>query len=357
MTPLEGIKVLDFSQFLAGPACGLRLADLGAEVIKVERPGVGDICRQLYVAKQKMAGESTIFHAINRNKKSVALNLKSEADFAKVIELVKGADVVIQNFRPGVAQKLGIDYPSLRVHNPKLVYGSVSGYGTHASCWYKKPGQDLLAQSMSGLVWQNIDPESPSPMGLAIADLSAAYDLTQGILALLVRRGVTGVGGETSVSLLESLLSLQAQPLTERQNPSPPASTASEFSGVFPVKDGHIALQADSLKSVCRAISLPDGSSEADVSQRLKNQDRESWISCFETARIPAAPVLNWHELRRSEHYQSLQFEQSVIGPEQVELTTTRCPITIDGRRFTSSLGAPAVGEHNDQILGTKPCS
>src|SRR5207247_1226333 len=146
MKPLEGLLVLDFSIFLAGPLASLRLGDLGARVIKIERPDVGDLCRQLYISNLELDGDSTLFHSINRNKESFAANLKDARELGRVRKLISKADVMIQNFRPRVMSKLGLDYESVRKINPRLVYGSITGYGSEGP-WADKPGQDLLAQS------------------------------------------------------------------------------------------------------------------------------------------------------------------------------------------------------------------
>ncbi|MGX9522689.1 CaiB/BaiF CoA transferase family protein [Vibrio mediterranei] len=347
--PLSGLVVVDFSQFLAGPACSLRLADLGAEVIKVEKPGVGDICRQLYVAKQKIGDESTIFHAINRNKKSVCLDLKQEQGYQQAIELIKGADVVIQNFRPGIAQKLGIDYDTLKTINPKLVYGSVSGYGADSKVWKHKPGQDLLAQSMSGLVWNNGNSERPTPMGLAIADLSAAYDLTQAILSLLIRRGTTSQGGFTEVSLFESLMALQSERVLEQLNPEEVERKSSgDASGIYSCQQGHIAIGCIDIN--CLKAAMEMGSAQS-LESIFRSKPRDAWVAHLSSNNVPCTPVLDLIELRQSEHYKSLNFEQGIYCQNDIVLKTTRCPITIDGERFTSPVGAPSVGEHNHLYL------
>ena len=209
MKPLEGLLVLDFSQFLAGPSAAMRLADLGARVIKIERPGTGDICRQLYITNLKLDGDSTLFHSINRNKQSFAADLKNPEHLAQVKKLISRADVLIQNFRPGVMERIGLDYQNVAKLNPKIVYGIVTGYGATGP-WADLPGQDLLAQSRSGLVWLSGDADRPpTPMGLAVCDLAASAHLVQGILACLVQRGVSGKGGKVEVSLLESILDLQ----------------------------------------------------------------------------------------------------------------------------------------------------
>jgi crotonobetainyl-CoA:carnitine CoA-transferase CaiB-like acyl-CoA transferase len=198
--PLAGLTVLDFSQFLAGPSSAMRLADLGARVIKVERPGAGELGRHLYISNLELDGDSTLFHSINRNKESFAADLKNPDDLAKVKRLIARADVLIQNFRPGVIERIGLGYEAVRELNPRLVYAAVTGYGSTGP-WKEKPGQDLLVQSLSGITWLSGDAnQGPVPFGLAIADMLAGAHLTQGILACLVRRGVTGRGGLVEAS-------------------------------------------------------------------------------------------------------------------------------------------------------------
>ena len=189
MKPLEGLLVLDFSIFLAGPLCALRLGDLGARVIKVERPDTGDLCRHLYISNLELDGDSTLFHSINRNKESYAANFKDAGDIARVKKLIERADVMICNFRPGVMKKLGLDYDSIRAINPRLVYGSVTGYGNEGP-WVEKPGQDLLAQSLSGITFltgNGGETAPPMPMGLAVGDMFAGHFLTQGARQVRIR--------------------------------------------------------------------------------------------------------------------------------------------------------------------------
>jgi len=193
--PLEGILVVDLSQFLSGPCATLRLADLGARVIKIEKAVEGDLCRKLYVSEVRLNGESTVFHAINRNKESFIADLKAPEGREQVKKLIRRADVVIHNFRPGVIERLGFAYDTVREFNPQVVYGQISGYGQEGP-WRDLPGQDLLLQSLSGLVWLSGDADQgPVPMGLSIADFLCGMHLAQGILACLVCRSTTGRGG------------------------------------------------------------------------------------------------------------------------------------------------------------------
>ena len=190
MNLLQDILVIDFSQFLSGPSAALRLADMGAQVIKIEKPVTGDICRQLYVSDVMIEGESTIFHAINRNKQSYAADLKDADDLEKVKQLLAKADVMMHNFRPGVMERLGLDYETVKKINPSIVYAEISGYGNEGP-WKDLPGQDLLLQAASGLTWlSNNSNENPTPMGVAVVDIMAGTHIAQGILATLYKRGI-----------------------------------------------------------------------------------------------------------------------------------------------------------------------
>jgi crotonobetainyl-CoA:carnitine CoA-transferase CaiB-like acyl-CoA transferase len=181
--PLDGVLVLDFSQFLAGPVAAMRLADLGARVIKIERPGTGDIGRTLAFAGRMADGDTISFHAMNRNKESITADLKVAADLDYVKQLVAKADVIIQNFRPGVMERIGLDYESVRAINPSIVYASATGYGDEGP-WKNRPGQDLLAQSVSGLPWLNGSrDDGPVPVGLSIADHLLSCHIAQGATA------------------------------------------------------------------------------------------------------------------------------------------------------------------------------
>src|SRR5690606_14776812 len=168
--PLEGLLVLEFSQFMAGPTAGLRLADLGARVIKIERPGAGEGGRQIAIKNIFVDESSLVFHTINRNKESYAANLQDENNLEDIKKLIRQADVLTHNFRPGVMEKVGLDYENVRKINPKIIYATVTGYGNEGP-WATKPGQDLLVQSLSGLSWlSGCEQDGPVPFGLAVVD-------------------------------------------------------------------------------------------------------------------------------------------------------------------------------------------
>jgi CoA:oxalate CoA-transferase len=372
--PLSGILVLDFSQFLSGPSAALRLADLGARVIKVERPGSGDICRSLYISNLQLDGDSTLFHAINRNKESVAANLKSVNDAQLVNKLIEQADVLIQNFRPGVMKKLGLDYESVKAINPRLIYGEITGYGNEGP-WVGKPGQDLLIQSLSGLTWLNGDrDQQPMPFGLAIADMSAGAHLVQGILSGLIRRGSTAEGSYVQVSLLESILDFQSMEISAYLNDGGKQPVCSEGLialpctgapyGIYPTKDGYVALARGSVTELGELLQCDlllkfadpdDWFSEKDTIQRilsghLKERSTWEWLNRLELAGYGCAEVLNWDQLAQHEGFKVLNMVQEVQRNNGTAMFTTRCPLRIDGQLFTSSKGSPRIGEDNPTV-------
>jgi crotonobetainyl-CoA:carnitine CoA-transferase CaiB-like acyl-CoA transferase len=374
MKPLEGLLVLDFSQFLAGPFAATRLADLGARVIKIERPGTGDICRQLYISNLSLDGDSTLFHSINRNKLSFAADLKNPDDLARVKQLIARADVLVQNFRPGVMERIGLGYETCATSNPRLVYGRVTGYGSKGP-WVDKPGQDLLAQSLSGLVWLNGNADQPPmPFGLAVADLAASAHLVQGILACLVRRGVTGAGGLVEVSLLESILDLQFEVTTTFLNDGgrePQRSAVNNGHaylgapyGIYRTTDGFLALAMGSIPRLGELLGLQALATYTDpqtwftrrdeikriLADHLVSNKTVHWLSLLEPADYWCADVLSWPRLWQTDAFKALDFVQEITRDDGPTMRTTRCPITIDGMHFKSPRGAPRVGQHTDQI-------
>ncbi len=374
MKPLEDVLVLDFSQFLAGPWAALRLADLGARVIKIERPHTGDLCRQLYISNLELDGDSTLFHSINRNKLSFAADLKKPGDRERVEKLVMRADVIVQNFRPGVMEKIGFGYDAVQKINSRLVYAEVTGYGK-AGPWRDKPGQDLLAQSLSGLVWLNGDADQPpTPFGLAVADMFAGAYLVQGILACLVRRGKTGKGGLVEVSLLEAVLDYQFEVLTTHLNDGGKLPERSTFNnahaylgapyGIYATADGYLALAMGSVNRLgellaCEALTAyPDPKtwfSDRDeikriLAQHLKAMPTAHWLGILEPADIWCSDVFTWPRLLAHEAFKVLDMLQTVRRTNGASLLTTRCPIRVDGEIYKYNRGAPRIGEHTQQI-------
>lgn len=374
MKLLQDILVLDFSQFLSGPSASLRLADMGAQVIKIEKPGTGDICRELYVSDVMIEGESTIFHAINRNKLSYTADLKDPDDLFKVKQLIAKADVVMHNFRPGVMERIGLDYNSVKQIKPDIIYAAISGYGAEGP-WKDLPGQDLLLQSVSGLTWlSNNNNENPTPMGVAVVDILAGTHIAQGILAALYGRGVSGEGSLVEVSMFESILDFQFEVLTcyyndGRQLPirgavnSAHAYIAAPY-GLYKTNDNYIALAMTNIPTLAELLGcepLKQFSDSNDwfarrdeikkvLADHLQQQPAAHWLGILEAADIWCAPVLDYDDLVKEEGYRLLEMEVSVKTSKGVSVTTTRCPVKVDGQLLLSAAGAPMLGEHNEAI-------
>ena len=374
--PLTGLVVVDMSQFLSGPYCSLRLADLGARVIKIERPDGGDLSRRLYLSDTEIGGDSTIFHAINRGKESLALDLKNPEDMTSLKRLIAKADVLIQNFRPGVAARLGIDHAAAAEINPRLVYASISGYGEEGP-WVKRPGQDLLAQARSGVMWLTGDEShGPVPFGLAVADMLAGAGAVQGILAALVRRGISGEGAHIETSLLEALVDFQFEVLTTFLNDGRRLPTRSDVRGahaylsapygVYPASDGFLAIAMTPIPKLAELLDLSEelgpylddsktwftarDEIKAIIAKRIATKPVDDWLAMLEPADIWCARVLNWHELLDSEGFQVLDMLQTVEREDDVSILTTRSPLRINGVRNHTDKAAPRIGEHSDRI-------
>jgi len=372
---LDGILVVDLSQFLAGPYASLRLQDLGARVIKVERPQGGDLTRELYLSDTIVDGDSTIFHAINRGKESLALNLKDPQDLAALKKLISKADVVIQNFRPGVIERLGLGYDDVKSFAPHVVYGSVSGYGPDGP-WVKYPGQDLLAQARSGVMWLNGHAnDGPVPFGLAVADMFAGANLCQGILAGLVKTGRSGRGCHVETSLLESMVDFQFEVLATHLNDGGRLPQRSQFRsahvglaapyGVYPTSDGNLALAMTPISRLADLLQIEALLPFADQSDRwfshrdeikkiiaeaFATQPTDHWLDILQPHDIWCAKVLDWSEFLQEEAFQHLDIVQEVENARGNSLRLTRAPIRIDGARATSTKAAPEIGAHSESI-------
>jgi len=374
MNLLQDIIVIDFSQFLSGPSAALRLADMGAQVIKIERPGIGDICRELYVSDVMIEGESTIFHAINRNKQSYAADLKDADDLEKVKQLLAKADVMMHNFRPGVMDRIGLDYETVKKINPSIIYAEISGYGNEGP-WKDLPGQDLLLQAASGLTWlSNNNDESPTPMGVAVVDIMAGTHIAQGILATLYKRTITSEGALVQVNMFESILDFQFEVLTSYYNDgkqlpirsavnSAHAYIAAPY-GIYKTNDGYIALAMGDIVQLatllqCESLQQFNNSNDwfskrDDIKKilagHLLTNSANFWLEILEKADIWCAPVMDYDKLVQQDGYRTLNMEITVKTNNGLAVTTTRCPIRVDGKLLISDKGAPGLGEHNVAI-------
>lgn len=373
--PLEGVLVLEFCQFLAGPSAGLKLADLGARVIKIERPKTGDACRQLAIKNLFVDDNSLLFHTINRNKESYAADLKNADDLVQLKKLIAKADIMIHNFRPGVMEKIGLDYNAVQEINGKIIYGIVTGYGNKGP-WANKPGQDLLVQSVSGLTYlSGSDIDGPVPFGLSVSDIMCGNHLAQGLMAALTKRAKTNKSVLVEVSLLESILDVQFEVITTYLNDGRklPARSAVKGSahaylsapyGMYATKNGHIALAMGDLKFIGATIDCEISDLYTDANSSFENRDQlivrlgetflqqytEHWLDLLESNGIWCAAVLNYQEATGLDVYQKLAIEQTLNLGAGKNIKTTASPIRMDGNKLYAVKPAPILGHHNVEI-------
>lgn len=369
--PLNGVVVLEFSQYLSGPSAALRLADLGARVIKIERPVTGDAGRKLAIKDLWVDENSLLFHTINRNKESFTADLKNPEDIAIIKKLIAKSDVLIHNFRPDVMGKNGLDYNTVQQINPKLIYAEISGYGKKGP-WKNKPGQDLLLQSITGLAYTTGNgTNGPVPFGISIADILAGSQLVQGILAALIRRSKTERGALIEVSLMESLLDFQFELLTtyycnyqqpKRSKVANGLPLLSAPYGIYQTKDSYIALAMIDIHVLATTIHCPalmqfskdDAFALRDeiktvLVNHLQKETTAYWLAALQEAGLWAMAVLNWDEMTDHPAYNALQMEQTIQVADKT-IVTTRCPIRINRQRLTADKPAPQLGEQNEKI-------
>lgn len=374
---LHGLRVLDVSQFLAGPSAAARLGELGAEVIKLERFPHGDPSRAMVVASGSSAGgDSLVFHAINRGKHSVMLDLKSEEGRARAQELAAQADVLIESFRPGVMARLGLDYATVAATNPDIVYGRVTGYGDTGP-WSDRPGQDLLAQALTGLCWlQGPAGSPPTPIGFSIVDAAAGSALTQGLLAVLLRRERGGGGGLVEVSLLEAAVDLQFEVLTlhlngvaaggvPRSGLSPAHPWVAAPYGVYETADGWAALAMAPVDQLGTALGDADLAARHDpegwwsdrdeikarLADLLRERKTDEVVGELLGQGLWAAEVLGWEQMLAHPGFHALDLLQTLTRPAadgrpDATVTTTRCPYRIDGGVMPARGPAPRLDTH-----------
>lgn len=369
--PLKRITVLEFSQYLSGPCAGLRLADMGARVIKIERPGQGDPGRRLAI-KDLWADESSLlFHTINRNKESVAANLKNPEDLEFVKRLIRQADVLMHNFRPGVMEKLGLGYEEMKKINPRLIYTEISGYGKKGP-WSHKPGQDLLIQAVSGLTHSTGNKDHlPVPFGLGIGDYLCGNQSVQAILAALIRRQRTGAGALLELSLLESLVDFQFEFLTtyfqtgrqhqrSRLNNGHPLLSAPY--GIYKTADGYISvammplgklntvLQCEALEQFTEKETFEKRDEiKAILSECFAGAPTGEWLKKLQAHDLWVMPVLDWKQLTRTSAYRALKMEMELPGGVG-RIITSRCPVRFNRGYFLSAAPAPKLGEHTEKL-------
>jgi crotonobetainyl-CoA:carnitine CoA-transferase CaiB-like acyl-CoA transferase len=367
---LAGIRVVEQGTFITGPAAGMLLGDLGADVIKVEVPQTGDPFRAF-----KNGLYSPHFQTYNRNKRSIALDTKSEADRNVLDRLIEGADVYIQNFRPGVADKLGVGEKRLRALNPKLVYCSISGFGPSGPA-ANRPAYDTVAQAASGFLNLLVNPENPRVVGPAIADALTGFYAAYGVLAALVERGRTGVGRTVEVSMLEAMAHFNLDAFTHffqvDEVMGPYSRPRVSQSYVLECADAKwIALHMSSPEKFWRglavAIEQPDlfddarfATREARIDHqealiellgaRFKRRTRDDWCARLLAEDVPHAPMYDTSEALDDPQARHLELTASAVHPVMGLFRTVRSPVSFDGERALDVRPPPMLGEHSDEI-------
>jgi len=367
---LEGIKVLEQGTFITGPATGMLLADLGADVIKIEQPGAGDPFRAF-----KGGLYSPHFQTYNRNKRSITLNTKTPEDAEVFDELVRGADVYIQNFRPGAAERLGAGERRLRELNPRLVYCAISGFGQDGPA-AGRPAYDTVAQAASGFLNLLVNPANPRVVGPAIADSLTGFYAAYGILGALVERARTGVGRTVEVSMLEAMCHFNLDAFThwfaEGEIMGPYSRPSVSQSYTLKCADGRwVALHMSSpekfWRGLAQAIERPtlfDDPRFATREGRIEHQEeliellggifatrgRDEWCQRLQAEDVPHAPMYDTSEALQDPQARHLGLEIAGHHPEVGEWRTVRSPVSYDGARATEVTPPPLLGEHNDEI-------
>ena len=375
--PLSRIKVLDVSQIMAGPFCCMLLGDMGADVIKVETPGIGDQTRRSMGFRLKGA-DSGGFLALNRNKRSIEIDLKNPAGLEAFYALVKDADVLVENNRPGVAARLKIDYETLRQLNPRLVYASISGFG-QTGPWAKRPGLDLIAQAMTGVMSVMGHPgEPPVKSAIPLADLGAGLFAAYGILSAVIGRGLTGEGQFVDASLFETALGLSVWESAEYwgtgQVPTPIGS-ANRMSAPYQAvraSDRPFVIGAANPKlwtALCGVIGREDLVRDArftDNVLRIRNRvvlieelEREfarrtatEWVDALLAAGVPAAPIYDYAEALASEQAVARNMVLKIQHPVEGETRALGFPVKLGGTPQQVRHPAPLLGQHTEQVLG-----
>jgi formyl-CoA transferase len=373
--PLDGIRVLDFTIAQQGPYATLLLADMGADVIKVEEPGKGEVGRVLGI--DRSTGFSAYFLAINRGKRSLTLDLKSDKGREIALRLARDCDVAVHNFRPGVMDKLGLGYDALSAANPSIVYAEASAFGNRGPLG-TKPGNDLLAQAMAGLMSVTGDGEAPVPAGAALADHIGALTLALGIVSALLHRQRTGEGQRVTTSLLGSMMAAQSWELTHYMmtNELPPKAGRGHTHLLwqwytYRTQDGWLAIggvDPTRWQAFCKAIGRDDLVTDDrfdTAGKRIRARDdlnalldthfsteaTERWLQRLESADIFCAPVHDYSQV--TAHPQAVT-NGYIATCEHPKLGATRvisCPIEFSGSPTDSSRPEPALGTHTAAVL------
>lgn len=371
--PLRDVTVLDFSQMMMGPLATQLFGDLGALVIKVERPGTGEWERSYLPQGRTIDGESPYLLAMNRNKIGLGADLKNEEDRARIFELVREVDVVVHNFRPGVMERLGFGYEDLKKINPALVYASGSGYGEKGP-WVARPGQDLLIQAASGLAWDSGPGEVPPVVSATpIVDASTGFLLAFNVIAAVLAAKTGGEGRRVHTSLLGTALLMQCQQALvtmntdlayQRSETGIAAPWTNAPYGVYDTADGYIALSMVANDLLATVLDLPESLLGLDDQQafdtrdqvvvaikpQLRKQTTEHWLSKMAERDIWAASVLSLNEVLKHEQVRANGFLETVETPDGTPIEVIGMAASVEGVPRAKRLAAPRIGQHTDEI-------
>ena len=367
---LAGVRVVELTSYVSGPYAGMLLADFGAEVIKIEPPERGDPFRGWGTL------DNPFFRSVNRNKKSVALDLKTSSGVVSARRLIDQSDVVIENYRTGVLDRLGLGYDDVRKQNPRLIYCSITGFGNFGP-YAQKPGYDTIGQAMGGLLGLLTDMNDPKPMGVSLSDHLAGLVACNGILAALCAREKTGTGQRVDTSLLESTVSFIGENATrfleDRQVPS--RATRTHSAQVFAFVDGdglpfviHLSSPQKFWDGLLRAIARPawtDAPRFCDRKTRIKNYDalqtelsavfrsgsRQQWLSRLEREDVPASPINNLAEVFSDPQVQALGLVARVPHPKHGHVEVIRNGVRLSETPTSVHSSAPELGQHNSELL------
>ena len=370
--PLDGVRVVDFTQVMLGPCCTQMLADYGADVIKVERAKAGDLSRWS-VGEDPDGLNNPVFCSLNRNKRSLALDLRQEDQKAVVRRLIERADVVVNNFRPGVMDRMGFGWEDCRKLNPRIIFAVGTGYGLEGP--YKlKGGQDVMAQAMTGVMRRKADPDHPlATYPTALADYSAGMHLVQGILLALLQREKTGHGQQVSVSLYNSMLAMQMQEAAMWMMRGRELNWAvMPLSGCFETEDGAVAMvgafKENPLRDICEALGFDDLSKEERFSTLDRQKEHRPELQALFRARFAQGTTQHWVERLEAVDIlcapvrtlaEALEDPQTVINKMIVELAPSKggpvrlmgTPIDMSDAGLEVRHAPPKLGEHNAEIL------
>jgi formyl-CoA transferase len=374
--PLAGVKVLDISQVMAGPYTCMLLADMGADVIKIEPPGTGDQTRGAMGFKMK-GPDSMGFLNMNRNKRSITLNLKSEAGKKILFELVKDADILVENYRPGVMKKLGVSYEVLSKINPALVYASISGFG-QSGPWADRPGFDLMAQAMSGVMAMTGHGDGrPVKAGVPVADIGCALFATYGVLSAYIGAKNTGLGQYIDASLFDSAIAFSIWDTSEYWGTGKPPvalGTANRMSAPYQAvkaKSDYFVMGATNNKlwqKLCQILNRDDLFNDArckTIADRLANREyiiaeleksfatkeSEVWIDELLAQGIPAGPILDYPRAFASEHGQHRKMKIEIDHPLEGKVPNIGFAVKMQGTPQQIRRHPPLLGEHTEEVL------